>query len=78
MDFEQVMKQMKSEHEAALKEMPLPLGVEDYFRARVADGDADTTLFMLKLAWVFGAQAGQAAAAQAEQVMKQPQRRMQA
>ena len=65
MDFEQVMQQMRVQYEEALSGMPLPPGVEEHLRERVAAGDADTVLFMLKLAWVFGAQAGHAAAQQA-------------
>jgi hypothetical protein len=72
MDFEQVMEQMKAQHAEQLKEMPLPPGVEEYLRARIDLGDADTVTFMLKLAWVFGAQAGQAAILQAQQMQQNP------
>ncbi len=72
MNFDQVMEQMKAQHAEQLKDMPLPPGVEDYLRGRVALGDAETVTFMLKLAWVFGAQAGQAAVQQAQQMQDLP------
>ena len=75
MNFEQVMEQMKTQHEDQLRDMPLPPGAEEYMRAKVAQGDADTVAFMLKLAWVFGAQAGQNALLQAQQVQNVPQKR---
>jgi hypothetical protein len=77
MDFEQVMQQMRVQYEEALRGMPLPPGVEEHLRARVAAGDSETVLFMLKLAWVFGAQAGHAAA-QNSQVVPMPRERIQA
>ncbi len=79
MDFEQVMQQMKAQYEDSLKEMPLPPGVEDHVRKMVATGDTETVVFMLKLAWVFGAQAGRAAAIQEQLIESQiPKRRIQA
>lgn len=72
MDFEQVMEQMKAQHAEQLKDMPLPPGVEEYLQARVKMNDAETVTFMLKLAWVFGAQAGQAAVLQAQQMQNNP------
>ena len=38
----------------------------DYLRDRIKLGDLETVIFMQKLAWVFGVQTGQAAAAQAQ------------
>ena len=75
MDFEQVIEQMKTQHAQNLKGMPLPPGAEEYLRSRIALGDVETVTFMVKLAWVFGAQAGQAAMTQAQQVESQPQKR---
>ncbi len=75
MDFEQIMDQMKAQYEENLKEMALPPGVEDHLRKMVTQGDTETVVFMLKLAWVFGAQAGQAAATQALQTESQPTKR---
>jgi hypothetical protein len=72
MNFEQVIEQMKAQHADQLKDMPLPPGAEDYLRARVAVGDADTLAFMVKLAWIYGAQAGQAALLHAQQMQTQP------
>lgn len=62
MDFERIMQEMRAQYGEALSGMALPPGAEEHFRDRVAAGDADTAVFMLKLAWVFGAQAGHAAA----------------
>ncbi len=70
MDFEQVLEQMKHQYGDALAQMSLPPGVEDHLREMVLVGDVDTVVFMLKLAWVFGAQAGQAAAEQAQTVLR--------
>ena len=39
----------------------LPDGTLDYVRSRVAAGDAETLLFMLKLGWLMGLQTGFAA-----------------
>ena len=75
MDFKDVIEQMKTQHAQNLKEMPLPPGAEEYLRSSIALGDVDTVTFMVKLAWVFGAQAGQAAVMQAQQVAAQPQKR---
>ena len=75
MDFKEVIEQMKTQHAQNLKEMPLPPGAEEYLRSRIALGDVETVTFMVKLAWVFGAQAGQAAVMQAQQVEAQPQKR---
>ena len=75
MDFKDVIEQMKTQHAENLKAMPLPPGAEEYLRSRIALGDAETVTFMVKLAWVFGAQAGQAAVMQAQQVEAQPQKR---
>lgn len=59
-----MFQQMRSQYQESLDEMGLPPGVEDHLRQAVAQGDAQTVIFMLKLAWVFGAQAGHAAAVQ--------------
>ena len=71
-----MMEQMKAQYEEALRSMAMPPGVEDHLRQIVARGDADTAVFMLKLAWVFGAQAGHAAAEGATQAP--PRARVQA
>jgi hypothetical protein len=65
MNVEEFVRQMKEQHGESLKDMPLPEGVEDYLRDRIKLGDLETVIFMQKLAWVFGVQTGQAAAAQA-------------
>lgn len=75
MDFEQIMQQMKAQYEENLKDMALPPGVEDHLKKMVTQGDSETVVFMLKLAWVFGAQAGQAAAIQSLQNDAEPKKR---
>jgi hypothetical protein len=71
-NFSDVMKQLKSQHEENLKQMPLPDGVEDFLKAKMLEQDSETIVFMMKLAWVFGAQAGQHAVAQAQMLESQP------
>ncbi|HEX2864722.1 MAG TPA: DdrH [Deinococcales bacterium] len=66
MDFEAMLQQMREQYQDALEGMALPPGVEDHVRKAVASGDPETIVFMLKLAWVFGAQAGHAAAEQSK------------
>jgi hypothetical protein len=66
MNVEEFVRQMKEQHGESLRDMPLPEGVEDYLRDRIKLGDLETVIFMQKLAWVFGVQTGQAAAAQSQ------------
>lgn len=46
----------------------LPDGTLDYVRSRVAEGDAETLLFMLKLGWLMGLQTGFAAGRNGDEV----------
>ena len=74
-DFAKVMEQLKSQHASELANMPLPNGVEDFVRGKLLEQDLETILFMLKLSWVFGAQAGQQAVAQAQAFEAMQQRK---
>ncbi len=74
-NFSEVMEKLKTEHFENLKQMPLPPGAEDFLKAKILEQDVDTITFMLKLSWVFGAQAGQQAVAQAEYLEQMQQRK---
>jgi hypothetical protein len=75
MTFENMMQELKAQHSDALSQMALPPGVEEFLQARIREGDTETITFMLKLAWVFGAQAGHQALIQAAQTEQAPQRK---
>jgi hypothetical protein len=55
---------LRAEYGEQMSTMPLPQGLPEHLRDLMARGDEDAILFMLKLAWQFGAQAGYAAANQ--------------
>ncbi len=74
-NFSEIMKQLKAQHAENLQQMPLPPGVEDFLKAKILEQDVETVTFMLKLAWVFGAQAGQQAVAQAQVLETQPRKK---
>jgi hypothetical protein len=74
-DFSAIIEQLKTEHADNLAQMPLPMGAEDFLKKKILEQDTDTITFMLKLAWVFGAQAGQQAVAQAQLLENQPRQR---
>ena len=78
MDVAQFIEQMKAQHSESLKDMQMPPGVEDYLRERIALGDVETIVFMHKLAWVFGVQAGQASVLQAQAGAQNPKPRIEA
>jgi hypothetical protein len=75
-EFEAAFAQMRAQYEESLREMPLPPGAEEHLRERVAAGDSETLLFMLKLAWVFGAQNGYASAQAAQRQAANPPKRV--
>ncbi|GEM47476.1 DdrH [Deinococcus cellulosilyticus] len=70
-EFREVMEKLRAQYAEALRDMPLPDGVPEYVQELMAKGDTETLLLMLKLSWVFGAQAGQAAQVQV-QTMRVP------
>ncbi len=74
-NFSEVIEKLKIEHAENLAQMPLPLGAEEFLKTKIFEQDSETVVFMLKLAWVFGAQAGQQAVAQAQMLEQMPQRR---
>jgi hypothetical protein len=65
-DFDRFLEQMKQHYAAQLAQMPLPEGVPEHVQKLIEQGDLESVLFLLKLSWVLGAQAG--ATAQVEQV----------
>ncbi len=67
MNYEQFLEQMKEQHAENLREMPLPPGVEEHVQKMIGQGDKETLIFMLKLAWIFGVQYGQASNNQTNQ-----------
>jgi len=52
---------MKARHADQVDAMDLPEGTEDYIAERIANADADTITFMLKLGYLMGLQTGYAA-----------------
>ncbi len=75
MNFETMMQELKAQHSEALSHMALPPGVEEFLQGRIREADTETITFMLKLAWVFGAQAGHQAVTQVAQTEQMPQRK---
>ncbi|GGJ24068.1 DdrH [Deinococcus roseus] len=65
-EFREAMEKLKAQYAEALQDMPLPAGVPEYVQELIAKNDQETLLLMLKLSWVFGAQAGQAGQVQVQ------------
>ncbi|MFN3266205.1 MAG: DdrH [Deinococcales bacterium] len=65
-DFAAIIEQLKKQHATELEKMPLPLGAAEFLAQKILEQDVETVQFMLKLAWIFGAQAGQQAVVQAQ------------
>lgn len=55
---------LRAEYGEQLGALPLPEGLPEHLRDLMAQDDHEAILFMLRLAWQFGAQAGYAAAQQ--------------
>ena len=55
---------LRAEYGEQLNNMPLPDGLPEHLHELVASGDEEALLFMVKLAWQFGAQVGYASAQQ--------------
>jgi hypothetical protein len=70
-NFAQIIEQLKTQHAAELEQMPLPPGAAEFLKQKILEQDEVTLQFMLKLAWVFGAQAGQQAVVQAQRLETQ-------
>jgi hypothetical protein len=73
-DFAEIITQLKTQHASDLEQMPLPPGAAEFLKQKILEQDVPTVEFMLKLAWVFGAQAGQQAVAQAQWLETQPKK----
>ena len=65
---------LRAEYGEQLSAMPLPEGLPEHLRDLIARGDDEAILFMLKLAWQFGAQAGYSAAEHQQQQVVKPRR----
>ena len=55
------IQQMREQHSSEMEGIVLPEGTLEYMHERVAEGDTDTRLFMLKLGYLMGLQTGVAA-----------------
>ncbi len=73
--------QLRTEYSEQLGAMPLPEGLPEHLRHLIETHDEDAILFMIKLAWQFGAQVGYSAGSRegGEQVaVVRPSNRVQA
>ncbi len=52
------LEQMKDAHKDQVEGVQLPDGTVEHVEALIRDGDADTIVFMLKLGYLMGLQAG--------------------
>jgi len=59
--IEAFLNEMRTRYADEIGAIALPEGTAEYVRARVAEGDHDTLLFMLKLGYLMGLQTGFAA-----------------
>jgi hypothetical protein len=60
-DFEALMHRLREQYWDQLENFYLPEGLAEHVAKAMDERDTAQLLFMLKLAWLFGAQAGQAA-----------------
>ncbi len=65
--FDPILEQLKEQYRDQLEQMPLPEGVPEHVAELVGAGKVEDLIFMLKLSWMFGAQAGVAAVQQGTQ-----------
>ncbi len=72
--YAQWFEQLREEYGEQLGNMPLPEGLPEHLRELMRQGDAEAIMFMIKLAWQFGAQVGYAAGTQQEGVQVQTRR----
>lgn len=54
----QFLQQMRERHEAEIDAVTLPEVTRDYIEFLISEGDSGTLLFMLKLGYLMGLQAG--------------------
>lgn len=59
--IEAFLQDMKARYGEQIEGVELPDGARDYVEERVAQGDVDTLLFMMKLGYLLGVQTGFAA-----------------
>jgi hypothetical protein len=62
------IQEMKARHSQEIDSVALPAGTQEYVAERMAAGDTETLLFMLKLGYVMGLQTGFAAGESGQQV----------
>lgn len=56
------VKKMQEQNGDEVNKLDLPSGTLEYLQDLIDEGDSETLMFMLKLAWVMGLQTGFAAA----------------
>lgn len=59
--IEAFLQEMRESHKEEIDSISLPEGTEDYVRQKMEAGDVETLLFMLRLGYLMGLQAGFAA-----------------
>lgn len=62
LELDAFLERMRREQGQQIDQLPLPEGVDGYVYDLVADGRSEDVLFLLKLSWLLGAQAGYVAA----------------
>lgn len=55
------LREMRARHADQIEAIDLPEGTFEYVEERIAEGDAETLTFMLKLGYLMGLQTGYAA-----------------
>ena len=61
-DIRAFLEEMSERHDEGIAGVELPEGTREYVLERIAQGDADTIMFMLKLGYLMGLQTGYAVA----------------
>ena len=61
-DIRAFLEEMSERHDEDIAGVELPEGTREYVLERIAQGDADTIMFMLKLGYLMGLQTGYAVA----------------
>ncbi|GHF95993.1 hypothetical protein GCM10017783_04890 [Deinococcus piscis] len=71
--YAQWFAQIEQEYGEQLADMPLPDGLPEHLAELIEAGDQEAVLFMLKVAWQLGAQAGLSAGVRLAQHGQGPQ-----
>lgn len=66
--IETFLREMRARHHDQIDAMELPEGTDAYVADRIAAGDDETLLFMLKLGYLMGLQTGYAAGSAGDDV----------